>query len=116
MTEVQRLMLKKRLRVLMGGFGLVIVLIAAKTADLQLVQHEKLKDDYERVSNKNMTVPAKRGNIYDRNGEKLAISVDVPSIWANPMEIADPRPPHVVTGSLIAIPVVAASRASCFAS
>ena len=92
MTDAQRLMLKKRLWILMIGFGAAMVLIAAKTADLQIAQHDKLKDEYDGRSHTSVKVPAKRGNIYDRNGEKLAISVDVPSIMANPMEINDPRP------------------------
>ena len=31
-------------------------------------------------------VPVRRGNILDRNGEPLAVSTPVPSVWVNPGE------------------------------
>ncbi|MCK4707783.1 MAG: penicillin-binding protein 2, partial [Gammaproteobacteria bacterium] len=34
-----------------------------------------------------ISINAHRGNIYDRNGEPLAISTPVDSVWINPQQI-----------------------------
>ena len=34
-------------------------------------------------------IPARRGRIFDRNGEVLAVSTPVDSIWANPSRLKD---------------------------
>ena len=76
-------------------FGLFIALspcIVARFVQLQVVQHEHLKGMADRQHLRSVHIAAKRGNIYDRNGQNLAISVDVPSIAADPSLIQDPRP------------------------
>ncbi len=68
---------------------LIVILLAfsllmARAADLQLISSEDLKqlgsDRYVR----NETINANRGVITDRNGETLAISTAVESVWADP--------------------------------
>ena len=91
MNDSQRAMIRGRGHFLLGSFLLAMVLIGVESFDLQVLEHEELSKKYQ-SSHKALTVPAKRGNIFDRNGQKLALSVDVPSIYANPMKIQDPRP------------------------
>lgn len=38
-----------------------------------------------------MTLPARRGTIFDRHGESLAISVDMQTVWADPQLVEDPE-------------------------
>ncbi|HET6343413.1 MAG TPA: penicillin-binding protein, partial [Myxococcota bacterium] len=75
------------LTVFLGGLGLV----AVRAAQLQVEQHDHLarlaRDQYLNT----VKIPARRGNIYDRAGAPLAISVDVPSVYANPAAVSDAR-------------------------
>lgn len=67
------------------------VLVGVRVGQLQTVEHEKLSRlAHDQYLNK-VHVPARRGNIFDRNGKSLAIALEVPSVYANPSAIADPR-------------------------
>ncbi len=60
-----------------------------RAVNLQVVEGEKLsgmaRDQYLRQ----VTMPGRRGAIYDRRGTPLAASVDVDSIFADPAELPD---------------------------
>ncbi len=83
--------LARRVRLLGAGLVAGLGLAGARAAELQLEQHDQLsrlaRDQYLAE----VTVPARRGQIYDRSGKALAISVDVPSVWADPSSVTDPR-------------------------
>lgn len=52
--------------------------------DLQVIKHDFLNGEGEARSVRTHEIYANRGNIYDRNGEPLAISAPVYTIHANP--------------------------------
>lgn len=81
-----------RLKFVFGLFIVLTLCIVGRFVQLQIVQHEHLKGMADRQHLRSVHIEAKRGNIYDRNGQNLAISVDVPSIAADPSLIQDPRP------------------------
>ena len=66
--------------------------IVARAAYLQLINKDFLQgqgdDRFVRV----IEVPAHRGMIVDRNGEPLAVSSPVDSIWVEPQELLEQRP------------------------
>ncbi len=66
----------------LAGFGLIV-----RSADLQLFDDGFLLKQgnarYARVAK----LSAHRGAVYDRNGETLAISTPVDSVWINPQEL-----------------------------
>src|SRR5205814_1360602 len=68
---------------LVGGFALLgtrsMYLQALKTDFLQ----EKGEARYSRV----LEIPATRGRVLDRNGEALAVSTPVKSVWAIPADV-----------------------------
>lgn len=80
---------EKRL-VLLGlalcAWALVIVL---RLFQLQIVGHEKFRRLAEAQQEKLEQVQAPRGAIYDRNGNFLAISSEIPIICVNPLRIPD---------------------------
>ena len=59
-----------------------------RAVDLQLVDHGFLAKQGDARYSRVAAIVAHRGNITDRNGESLAISTPVDSVWVNPQELA----------------------------
>jgi cell division protein FtsI (penicillin-binding protein 3) len=70
--------------VLLGGAGLV-----ARAVELQLLDHGFLASQGDARSMRVVKIAAHRGAITDRNGEPLAVSTPVDSVWVNPQELND---------------------------
>jgi len=68
--------------VALGAAGL-----AARAVELQLVEHGFLAKQGDERSLRVVKIAAHRGAITDRNGEPLALSTPVDSIWVNPQEL-----------------------------
>ena len=75
----------------MGFFGCAaLAVIAARLVWLQVVRGEELAEAAESQRTNTVTLHAKRGTIYDRNGKVLAMSVDCQTVYANPQLVTDP--------------------------
>lgn len=76
--------IRGRLKVVAGCLIVAGLLLVGRAAELQVLHH----DFYQRQGNarfiRTVEIPASRGMITDRNGEPLAISSPVDSIWVNP--------------------------------
>jgi cell division protein FtsI (penicillin-binding protein 3) len=73
-------------------FGLVVLGalgLAARAVELQLIDRGFLAKQGDERSMRVVKIAAHRGAITDRNGEPLAISTPVDSIWVNPQELND---------------------------
>lgn len=72
-------------------FALVVLLVFAavlrRAHRLQLREGFRLRELAEQQYVKEIEIPPRRGTIYDRRGEPLALSVDVDSVSANPRMI-----------------------------
>jgi cell division protein FtsI (penicillin-binding protein 3) len=68
-------------------FALCSVALVARAVNLQIMDTEFLQEQGEARFLREVTVPTRRGNILDRNGEPLAVSTPVDSVWVNPREI-----------------------------
>jgi cell division protein FtsI (penicillin-binding protein 3) len=68
--------------IVLGATGL-----AARAVELQLVEHGFLAKQGDERSMRVIKIAAHRGAITDRNGETLAESTPVDSIWVNPQEL-----------------------------
>ncbi len=75
-------------------FRLVLALLALMTAaivwriiDLQVIDHDFLQGQGDARSMRHIPIPAHRGLITDRNGEPLAVSTPVTTLWANGREL-----------------------------
>ncbi len=81
-----------RRRVLLGAFALAAVALAGRAVFLQVLNTGFLQRQGEARHLRVVAVPAHRGMITDRNGEPLAISTPVQSVWADPGDVpADAR-------------------------
>jgi len=63
--------------------------IGWRLADLQVLNNTVLQREGDARTVRNDVIVATRGNIVDRNGEPLAISTPVLSIWVNPKEVLE---------------------------
>ncbi|MFQ5609221.1 MAG: peptidoglycan D,D-transpeptidase FtsI family protein [Woeseiaceae bacterium] len=69
-------------------FGLVAASLVARAVHLQVLDKDFLNAQADTRHLRTEKISAHRGSIADRNGEPLAISTPVDSIWANPKELA----------------------------
>lgn len=69
-------------------FGLVAASLAARAVYLQVLDKDFLNAQADTRHLRTEKILAHRGTITDRNGEPLAISTPVDSIWANPQQFA----------------------------
>lgn len=75
---------KKRLLLLLILQGILCLLILGRSMQLQVFPNEKLNELKKRQYLRTIRLVPKRGVITDRNGDELAISLDVSSIYAHP--------------------------------
>jgi len=87
----------------LGLFLLAMAALLARAAQLELFDREFLQNQADARHLRVVAIPAHRGMITDRNGEPLAISSPVDSVWANPQELmlASSELPHL--GRLLGI-------------
>ena len=76
-----------RFRVVLGLLALMVGAIAWRIVDLQVVDRAFLKGQGDARSVRHIPIPAHRGLITDRNGEPLAVSTPVTTLWANAKEM-----------------------------
>ncbi|PHN17708.1 peptidoglycan D,D-transpeptidase FtsI family protein [Pseudomonas sp. ICMP 561] len=76
-----------RFRVVVGLLLALVAAICWRIIDLQVVDHTFLKEQGDARSLRHIPIPAHRGLITDRNGEPLAVSTPVTTLWANPKEM-----------------------------
>ncbi|HEV7731616.1 MAG TPA: penicillin-binding protein [Candidatus Binatia bacterium] len=72
------------LTVLFGG-------LLARAVDLTVVRGPDFARRADRQHRQEVTLVPHRGEIIDRNGELLAVSVNVPSVYARPRQLGDDR-------------------------
>jgi cell division protein FtsI (penicillin-binding protein 3) len=73
---------------LLGGFLLAVVWSAF---DRHILETDFLKNEGERRYLRVREIPARRGMILDRNGEPLAVSTPVATVWGNPRVLVHER-------------------------
>ncbi len=92
-----------RLRILLLLCLAAAVAIGARLVVLQVKQAPGLAERARRQLVRTDVLPAERGSIFDRNGRDLAISVQVPTIAADPRLVTDPRGEARLLSSLIKV-------------
>ncbi len=80
-----------RFRVVIGLLAVMVGAICWRIIDLQVVDRDFLKGQGDARSLRHIPIPAHRGLITDRNGEPLAVSTPVTTLWANPKEMQASR-------------------------
>src|SRR5215471_20172369 len=91
----------KRLYILAIILLVWIGIICIRLFRLQVVKYGDFMARAQRQQNRTIPVEPRRGNIYDRNGYALAMSIDVDSVFAVPSEIHDQETTAVILGKVL---------------
>ena len=76
-----------RFRLVLALLALMVGAIAWRIIDLHVIDHDFLQAHGDARSVRHIPIPAHRGLITDRNGEPLAVSTPVTTLWANGKEL-----------------------------
>lgn len=82
---------KVRLAVAGVFFVALFLAVGVRAFQLQILQGEKLRRLGERQHLKEWTILPKRGTIFDRGGEPLALGLEAHSVYARPRRIEEPE-------------------------
>ncbi|HZP65287.1 MAG TPA: penicillin-binding protein 2 [Rudaea sp.] len=80
---------RARLYVVLMVLALASTALVVRAVDLQVVRKDFYQEQGDERFLREMPLPVSRGTIFDRNGEPLAVSTPVESIWANPGELLE---------------------------
>src|SRR5690606_5325587 len=78
---------RRRLYVVFVVLGFATLSLVARAIDLQFVDRAFYQNQGDQRFLREIPIATSRGMILDRNGEPLAVSSPVESIWANPVEL-----------------------------
>ncbi|PIQ38122.1 MAG: cell division protein [Lysobacterales bacterium CG17_big_fil_post_rev_8_21_14_2_50_64_11] len=78
---------RSRLLAVAGVLALATLALVARAGWLQLLHNDFYQRQGDARFLRDIPIAASRGSILDRNGEPLAVSTPVASIWANPQEL-----------------------------
>ncbi len=91
MTPKTKKWLRFRILSLFIVFAFLFVVLIARAFQLQILSEKTLKPLAAKQHIKALQLQPDRGLILDRNGEELAISIQMESVCAEPAKIADPE-------------------------
>src|SRR5580704_5105382 len=80
---------RARLYVVLMVLALGSTALIVRAVDLQVVRKQFYQQQGDERFLREMPIPVSRGTIFDRNGEPLAVSTPVASIWANPQQLLE---------------------------
>lgn len=80
---------RRRMVVVVAVLSLASLGLVARAFDLQVVRKEFYQSQGDARFLREVPIAVSRGTIFDRNGEPLAVSTPVMSIWANPSEVLE---------------------------
>jgi cell division protein FtsI (penicillin-binding protein 3) len=93
-----------RSRLLLATFAGAFMFLLGRAVYLQGLQNSFLQAKGESRYSRVLEIPANRGRITDRNGEPMAISTPVKSIWAVPEEVRMDRRQLARLAALLELP------------
>ena len=91
----------RRLYIFGALLFLWILAICFRLVRLQVVKYGDFVQRAQRQQNRTIPTEPRRGNIYDRDGYALAMSIDVDSVFAVPSEIHDQETTATLLGNVL---------------
>lgn len=80
-----------RLYALLSVIAVFILVLASKLFYIQVIQHDYYSSLAKKEHWREEVIPARRGTIFDANGNKLAVSVTFESLYAMTSQITNPE-------------------------
>jgi cell division protein FtsI (penicillin-binding protein 3) len=93
-----------RIRLVGISFAAAFLLIGVRAFHLQVLNQEEWQKRAERQHQKTIPLAPQRGTIHDRNGEELAVSVEVDSIYIEPAKVTEPARAASALASTLSLP------------
>ncbi len=81
--------LRKRLLIVASALGLCSLALVVRAFDVQVIHSDFYLQQGQARSLRDIPIATSRGMITDRNGEPLAVSTPVESVWGNPKELLE---------------------------
>src|SRR5947199_10867372 len=103
-ARTQRRSDTRRTHILVAVMGLWAAAIGARLYFLHVVHSADYRQRAEHQQQRTLDVSPRRGVIYDRNGNELAVSIKVDSVFAVPGEIDDPAATASALSRIIGVP------------
>jgi cell division protein FtsI/penicillin-binding protein 2 len=94
-------LVNRRIRLLLLALVLAFAALLVRATWIQTVRASSFARLAQSQQHETMTIPAPRGTIFDRMGVQLALGEQGTTIWANPMQIRDPRRAARIAGRVL---------------
>lgn len=82
---------RQRLTVALGCVAIIFVILAARLVKIQVIDRQRYKEMAVNQQTKDIPIPARRGEILDRNHRKLAVNMTLYNLWGDANRIASPE-------------------------
>jgi cell division protein FtsI (penicillin-binding protein 3) len=79
--------LRLRIWIVLGVFAATFLVLLGRSVDLQVLRQDRLESLAQKEFMRQAEVAPRRGIIFDRNQEELAVSLDTHSVYAQPVMI-----------------------------
>jgi cell division protein FtsI (penicillin-binding protein 3) len=89
MSDEREKWARTRIIIISSIFGMLFVAVICQAFRLQILQHEEMSSKADRQHQRVVQLTPGRGNILDRNGNNLAVSLELDSCYAEPRHIQD---------------------------
>lgn len=97
-SELRTTQVKRRILPILAAFGLAFFMILVRLFNLQVLEQNVYETLATRTSQRAQVIPAKRGDIYDRNvNYPLVYDVDSFSVFFNPADVPRETIPKVLS-------------------
>ena len=83
--------IKKRIFIVFSFLSVLYLCAFLRDFYLQIIEHKILKERADKQTTQKIVINPVRGIVFDRNYRSLAVSIDVNSVYANPLKIKNPQ-------------------------
>lgn len=96
--------MRRRSLLLLGAAAFWFLVLVLRLAYLQVERHDEYRSRAEGQHQRVVELDPPRGTVFDRHGQKLAVSVEVDSAFAVPAEVPDPEATAAALAGLLGEP------------